>query len=125
MPVSPRSDRIAIGYQDKPVVDLYDVSSMTRIHPIDNADMAGGNLQTVAWSPSGERLFAAGTFQHGGRFVVRSWDRAGDGKPVDIDAADDAVLSLATCRSGVLIATADPSFGILDEAGKHLHWRDG
>ena len=53
---------LAIGYDDKPSVDLLDGHSLARL-PGPNVDgLDNGILPTVAWSADGQTLFASGSY---------------------------------------------------------------
>ena len=59
---SPDGKTVAVGYYDRPVVDLLDGRSLAR-QPGPNVEgLSGGSLAEVAWSSDGQTLFASGMY---------------------------------------------------------------
>jgi WD40 repeat protein len=115
--VHPQGDRIAIGYDDRPAVDILDAKTLQRLVTADVSGVNNGNLASVAWSSDGKHLVAGGRFQKlfdgVWRTLVRVWD--GDGRQLgaDIPLADNTIQSLMPCGDAIAFGTDDPSFGLL------------
>lgn len=115
--------QLAVGYSGTAAIDIYDAGALTRVRRIETAGADAGSLQTVAWVGSSGHLAAAGSHQRDGRYLMRSWKAQGDGFE-EAEVSSDAVLAMAGCGSGVLVAAADPAFGLFDADGKRTLWRD-
>ena len=53
---------LAIGYDDKPSVNLLDGHSLARLAGPNVDGLDNGSLSSVAWSADGQTLFASGTY---------------------------------------------------------------
>lgn len=112
---SPDGRLLAVGYQDAARVDVlnsdtFDLQYSAQVR-------ASGNLAKVAWSADGRTLFAGGTANSGGRFQVYAFDNAGRSAGRDVTSFANTITSLAGAGSGVVAASAEPSWVLLDGAG--------
>jgi WD40 repeat protein len=114
---------LAIGYGDKPSVDLLDGHSLARL-PGPNVDgLDNGILPTVAWSANGQTLFASGMYTDPtGNRPVLAWDQAGRGTRRAIEAkcaeSDDTTMALVSLPAGrLLVAKYNPCFTMLQADG--------
>jgi WD40 repeat protein len=118
---SPDGNRIAVGYDepegdDPPwhaAVDVFSAQDLSVLFRPDLGGVTNGALWRVAWSPDGQFLFAAGTWQKGERFGVRRWDKAGEGRPSDITPAVNRIMRLARAPQGVLYSAVSGNFGLI------------
>ncbi|HXN89584.1 MAG TPA: WD40 repeat domain-containing protein, partial [Methylocella sp.] len=127
---------LAIGYVDKPAVDLLDGHSLARL-PGPNVDgMYFGFLGSVAWSADGQTLFAIGAYTDvnlpvlGGVLAwkmagVLAWDKAGHGTRREITAecadAESTGMVLVSLPAGrLLVAKGNPCFTMLQADGTVL-----
>jgi outer membrane protein assembly factor BamB len=117
---------LAIGYDDKPSVDLLDGHSLARL-PGPNVDgLDNGILPTVAWSANGQTLFASGSYGDAtGNRPVLTWDQAGRGTRRSVTAKcaenDDTTTALVSLPAGrLLVAKANPCFSMLKTDGAIL-----
>ena len=75
---SPDGRVLAVGYADKPTVDLLDSYSLARLPGPDVDGLSGGELFRVAWSADGQTLFASGRYTDAAQIrPVLAWDHAG------------------------------------------------
>ena len=118
---------LAVGYADKPSVDLLDGQSLARL-PGPNVDgLYGGELQRVAWSTDGQTLFASGYHADGtSSRPVLIWDQAGRGtrraitaKCAESDSNTTALVSLPTDR--LLVSKYNTCFSML-KADRTVLW---
>lgn len=118
---SPDGSRIAVGFDDSTKVSVLQASDLSPLFDPDTTGVDSGHLGSVAWSPDGATLYAAGRAQDasGGTFI-RSWPNGGRGRYTDItDVAVDSIFHLASLRNGsIAYVSADPAFGVIDASGK-------
>jgi dipeptidyl aminopeptidase/acylaminoacyl peptidase len=116
---------LAIGYDDKPSVDLLDGHSLARL-PGPNVDgLDNGILPTVAWSANGQTLFASGSYTDQTGNPVLTWDQAGRGTRRAITAkcaeTDNATMALVSLPAGrLLVVKVNPCFTMLKADGAVL-----
>ncbi|MDQ5911027.1 MAG: hypothetical protein QG599_3124 [Pseudomonadota bacterium] len=109
---------LAVGYIDKPNVELIDTVKGEVVKTPAIGGLAGESLSSVAWSD--EDLLAAGGAQKGDQRIIRRWPKNG-GHPVDIPVAENTINSLAVLPDGSwLYATAEPSWGIVAPDGRSI-----
>jgi WD40 repeat protein len=115
--VHPQGGKIAIGYGDKPAVDILDARTLRRLVAADVNGVDYDDLFSVAWSSDGKRLVAGGGFNKRvagvWRHPVRIWDGNGRQLGTDIPLADNTVQSLMPCGDAIAFGASDPSFGLL------------
>lgn len=112
--LSPDGTRAAIGYEDRPFVDVIDLRNMRKNRLPAPRGTSGGNLGAVAWTTAGgvPWLVAGGTANDGGqRLVLASW-RDGTGTPLSLAVSGDSITDLTPAGPGaVAFASADPAWG--------------
>jgi WD40 repeat protein len=99
---------LAIGYQDKPSVDLLDGHSLARLPGPNVTGLNNGGLFRVAWSADGQTLFASGLYiDPNDNNPVLIWDQAGRGRRRAIEAkcaeSDDNTTALVSLPAGRLL----------------------
>jgi len=115
--------KVAVGYGDKPRVDILSGYDLSHLYSPNIEGLVGCDFGRVAISSN--QLFAGGTCS---RFVngkwkrfIRKWDRQGKGNFLDISVAEDTIFHLHPLNNGSLVfASGEPSFGIINAAGKIL-----
>jgi WD40 repeat protein len=122
---SPDGKLLALGYYDKPVIDVLNVNTLVRLPGPNTDGLRNGNLAEVAWSMDGQTDYAAGQFNDDtGNAPVLAWDRA-VGEPRVLSTCgsnSDTITGLLPLSAGqLLVATIDPCLTLLDTNGK-VHW---
>ena len=118
---SPDGRRIAVGAYDRARVDVLDAAHLRRLYTQETR-ATGWDLGQVAWSLDGTFLYAAGRFNDGsGHYPIRRWAEAGRGVFQDLEGPAETVMDLRTLPDGRLaFASGEPSWGVLDAAGKRV-----
>jgi uncharacterized caspase-like protein/WD40 repeat protein len=104
---SPDGKTVAVGYYDRPAVDLLDGHSLARQQSPNVEGLDGGNLMRVAWSSEGRMLFAGGRYHVGADdHPILAWGAAGRGVRRSIFAkcggTDNTTVGLAPLPDGRL-----------------------
>lgn len=112
---SPDGTHVAVGYQDKPIVEVLPVPNLDPPFRPDLRGISGHSLSSVAWSRDGQRLCAAGSWLMGDSSMVRCWEQAGHGKRSEWIVSAGAISDLIALPDNQLaFAAADPAWGVLD-----------
>lgn len=125
---SPDGQRIAVGFDDTPVVQVLDAQSLAEVARPSTSGVNEGNLSRVAWSADGRSLLAGGTWAGRGGNLVRRWAVDDWSRPQDSVLARNTVVELvglpAAAGGGWLFAAGDPSWGVLDASARVLRRKD-
>ncbi len=121
---SPDGSRIAVGFQDQPLVEVYSFDLEYLYTP--DCSETTYDLATVCWSADGKYLYAAGRYwneTHWGH-PVRRWSDKGRGPYQEFPAAEDSILQILPLKQGgIVFGSAEPSFGIIDSKGERPLYR--
>ena len=127
---SPDGSKIAVGYHDTPSVDILSADSLSKLYSSDTSDCAPeDHFSNVAFSSDGSYLYAAGGAQKlingEWKLIIRRWDKSGKGSFLDIPVPNFTILDIIALKNGgVAFGSADPSFGIVDAAGRLALYTD-
>jgi WD40 repeat protein len=113
---SPNGRRVAVGFHDSTAVALLDGTNLQPLAQTDTSTIDNGSLNSVAWSPDGLRLLAAGTYDLGdGSRPLVVWP-AGGGAPQRLPLGmTNTVMDLRPLADGrVVYGGGGPSWGMLD-----------
>jgi WD40 repeat protein len=116
---------IAVGFDDRPIAEIYDMKQMRLLFVADTTGIDKGNLKSIAWSADGSRLLAGGDYNVDGGYPVFIWDRAGRGLRRQVGMSRDTVSQLVTCGQNIAVSAADPSFGLISPEGARFVWKEG
>ena len=119
---SPDGRRIAVGFDDSTAVSVVSGEDLKLRYPVDTRGAGNGNLDSVAWSPDGETLYAAGKNRlDDGQLPVRAWPQQGRGPMQTWPVATNTVVDLRPMADGRLVyAAGNPAWGVLDARGQRL-----
>lgn len=130
---SPDGQRIAVGFEDAPAVNVLDGNDLSFSYAPDTTGVKHA-LSSIAWSRDGAVLFAAGkdflrdgaaSFAAGTTWTkafpnyIRRWSSAGKGSSEDWPVAGNVITDLAALPGGRLaFGSGEPAWGLVDSAGK-------
>jgi len=120
---SPDGKTVAVGYYDRPAVDLLDGKTLAHNRGPNLEGLSGGSLSEVAWSSDGQTLFAGGMYEDGsGDVPILTWDAAGLGARRAIAApcseSDNTTTNIVPLSDSRLFVTkANPCIVMLKEDG--------
>lgn len=113
------SERVAVGFNDTPAVEVYAGHGLQRLYAADTRGVDNGNLGSVAWSDDGAMLYAGGRYDVQGDHPIRVWSQGGRGSYRQVGASSDVVTGLLSLRgSGVAYSAGDPAFGVIGADGR-------
>lgn len=122
---SPDGARLAVGYDDADVVDLFDGTNLRWLAATGVPGIGSGFLGQAVWSVDGSSLFAAGGRNIGGEHTVRRWRQPWPRVQGDWAVSGNSVMGLRGLPSGRLaFASQDPRLGVVDADGG-LTWSHG
>lgn len=116
---SPDGARIAVGFEDSTALRIVSGGDLRPLKGLDTSAADNGNLGRVAWSADGRRVFAAGRNDVGGQSPIRVFDPDSGRQQAVWPVSTDTVMDLQPLADGrLLFAAGDPSWGIVDGAGR-------
>ncbi|GER92398.1 hypothetical protein A45J_0113 [hot springs metagenome] len=120
---SPDGSKIAVGYDDTPDVDIISGYDLKSLYKADTSEFSECEFSSVTWSYDGMLLYAGGgcgkLFDGKPKFIIRRWDNGGKGGFIDIPVAESAIMQILPLKgNGVVFASGEPSFGIVDGVGR-------
>ncbi len=122
--VDPSGRNIAVGFDDKSQVDIYEAESLRYKYSPDLNGVRNGSLVAVTWSRDGETLYAGGTYFRNGQRPLLMWNEGGRGPLRIADGPISSLMHLVPCREEMGLGSGDPSFGLLTKAGQRILWKN-
>jgi len=117
---SPDGSRIAVGCDGARKLAVISGKDLKPLYAPPGGAV-DGSLFSVAWSPDGSFLYAAGSHRGAGRYQLRRWEEGGQGSYLDFPAADGNVMALTLLTDGRLaLAAAGPQLGLVSPGGRSL-----
>lgn len=117
---SPDGARLAIGYEHEARIDVLTTQPLKSAYSAPIPARGRGDLRFVAWSVPGDVLYAAGTRQVEGFYVVYGFTPAAGGPVTEIAVGSSPIVSLAGFASrgkdGALRTAADTRYRHLGSA---------
>ncbi len=113
---------LALGYHNKPAVELLDGYTLARLQPPDSSNLNNGSLESVAWSEDGNTLFAAGKYFYRIGSPIVAWSDGGRGEPRALLLQQNTIMALISLpNGGLLVASADPHLMVFN-ADSSVRW---
>ena len=129
--VHPTGSLLAVGYNDKTAVDIYDAKTLTWRYAADTKGFKNGHVGAVAWSSDGKRLYAGGTYPDDKRSNIVEWGDGGllrkdvgKGTAREIVGPTNTIQQLLPCGDGIAMGAQDPTFGLLAADGSRRVWQE-
>lgn len=127
--ISPDGTTIAIGYFDRPYIDLISMRTLERTGRLAGAVRGSRpGFNALVWAGAdGHEIWAGGSVMDSqGRIIVRRWPNPGrPGHYQDLVVAGDTLTVLRPAPDGgVIFASSDPSWGVITP-GFRLDYRIG
>jgi WD40 repeat protein len=118
---SPDGSMIAVSYRDSHKVDVYSAKDLSYLYSPDTTGIGEGSLMALSWSPDGRFLYAGGTCQINGTYIIRKWHDAGKGKNEDLPVSTTPITQFLSLKDGrIVFASAEPSMSIIDQDGNRI-----
>jgi WD40 repeat protein len=126
---SPDGNRLAVGYSDVAAVDVLDGATLQWLggQKPSGVTLDREGLKSVAWSPDGQTLLAAGAVHdYPGRRILFAWDRGGLGGERRLAFCGPSTASGLAALSGgrILVASMAPSLCLMGGDSQRL-WTVG
>ncbi len=118
---SPDGDKIAVVVDSKSV-SVLSASDLSLLFAPDTSGMNNGGFSSLAWSATGDILYAGGGYRTSG--TIRSWTNGGRGAYRETNASSLSMVGdiQPLPNGGVIYETLDPAWGIIDASGKRTRY---
>lgn len=121
---SPDGQKIAVGFNDSPVVDILSSNSLSLLNEAAGAkDIKGGSLFNVSWSADGNTLYAAGEIRwlENGKVtgIIFHWSDGSHGELKHLKTGTTGTITgLTSLPDGSLVfGSTEPAIGIIGPTG--------
>jgi WD40 repeat protein len=113
---SPDSRRLAVVFDDSPRINVLNADTLSLLYAPNVTGVPENRaFFAVAWSPSGDKLYAGGNYAVGADRMVRVWRDGGRGAYTDVAAANNTILHFAAIpNSGGIAYAAHDGWGVLN-----------
>jgi WD40 repeat protein len=125
---SPDGQSIAVGFNDTINIDVVSATDLLRLYSPDTdkilkgrpyvpdtSNTMDGYLGTICWSKDGRTLYAGSIFNKEQIVPISSWADQGRGRYRAVNVqASNSIVGLKPLTNGLLFATYQPSFGVID-----------
>ncbi len=125
---SPDNSKIAVGFANSINVNVLSGNDLSLLYSPDTGDIQKGTLFAVSWSSDGKFLYAGGGYNKRYkekyeekwvspiRYPILKWQDAGKGTYTEIIASNDRIIHILPLKDGgIVYASTEPSFGIIDK----------
>jgi hypothetical protein len=115
---SPDGGKVAVGFLDSTAVSVLSSADLSFQFAPDTTGVNNGNLSRVAWSATGDVLFAGGSYRNGGANPIRVWADGGRGAAREAAAALDTIQDIQPLAGGgAAYGASGPAWGVISAAG--------
>ena len=127
---SPDGSKLAVGYDDSPVVEVLDGKNLHLLYRPDNtgANSVDKRIEMVSFSLDGNYLYGGGFYDKFNNGVwwrqIRRWGAGGRGSYTDMDACQNGIMDIKPLPDGdILFGGSYPDFGRIGTTGKKLFYK--
>jgi PDZ domain len=122
--VHPSGNSVAVVDEETKAVEVYTAPALTWRFAADTRQVGNAlSFYNVAWSKDGARLYVGGRYEWG-KQTIRVWDRAGKGRPQEVQGPLGTTFHLLPCGQDIAVGAYGPTFGLIGADGKRRFWRD-
>lgn len=119
---SPDNSKIAVGFHDSTAINVLSAMDLGLSFAPDTTRTTG-NLDSVAWSATGDTLFAGGQYDVDGNNLIRLWKNGGRGAFQDVTAARVNVLDIQPLpNGGIIYSVGGAAWGIINRTGNRTRF---
>ena len=117
---SPDGDRMAVGYDGAPTVEVIESGSLTTKHIVDQSLFPGQvGLHALDWSSDARYIFAAGESADSNASRLYRWKVDGSATPEPINIATNRVTDVHRLPDGnLVVSSSDPSITCINVDGE-------
>ncbi len=127
---SPDGNKLAIGYDDSPVIEVLDGNTLRLLYRPDNtkANSVDNRIEMLTFSSNGAFLYGGGLYAKTGdgkwKFQIRCWKAEGMGSYFDTDAGKNSIMDIRSLPGGdILFCASYPDFGRITATGSKLYYK--
>jgi WD40 repeat protein len=127
---SPDASKIAVGYYDSPIIEVYDGFTLDPLFNPDTTDATGpygGGTCGLSFSADGSYLFGGGINllekDSTWWFQLRRWENAGKGSYVDFDACNNRVMDIKPLPDSSIIFAGVSDIGRMRNDGSIVFYK--
>jgi len=113
---SPDGRRLAVVFDDSPRINVLNADNLSFLYAPNVTGVPDSRaFFAVAWSASGDKLYAGGNYAVGADRMVRVWRDGGRGAYTDVAAANNTILHFAPIpNSGGIAYAAHDGWGVVN-----------
>ena len=120
---SPDNGKIAVGFYDSTAINVLSAADLSLQFAPDTSGVNDGDLSKVAWSATGDTLYAGGRYDVGGDNPIRFWRDGGRGKFAETNASLQTIQDIQPLPDGgVIYGAGGPAWGVIDRSGKRARF---
>lgn len=121
---SPDTTKIAVGFADSTNVNVLSATDLSFLFAPDTSGVNNGDLGNVAWSATGDVLYAGGIYSDVNNVkLIRFWTNGGRGTYQQTNTSLQTILNIKPLpNGGVIYGAGDPAWGTIDASGSRTRF---
>jgi len=111
---SPDGNKLAVTYNDGPLIDILNVSDLSWLPSPDTAGFDNGDIGAAAWSQDGQYIYAGGRLRDAkGWYQLVRWSGQGNGERSTVHLSANTIFDIEPYgQNGVVFANGQPALNI-------------